>query len=694
MASDKNRFDRTGPLHLTYVDWDNAHHRRSVAASLVHGVYILEEDRQERREGPNALAVPWWTFFHFQLLRRLDDVDSSIFGAIYEFKPSTSMCNETLLCRSPRYVIAFRGTMAKAHSVSRDIELDIHVLRNSLHQTSRSEIAIQAVRNMVATVGASNIWLTGHSLGSAMAMLIGKTMAKTGVFIQSFLFNPPYVSGQTERIKDVKLKHRVRFAGSIVTAGLAIVFKAKQKKSLSFDSFAALSAWVPCLFVNPSDYICSEYIGYFEHRRKMGDIGAGSIEKLATQTSLGCLVMEKLIGFTNGGNPTYSWNPSSTNTKNSGSCCNILLGGSVLSHAISGFLCEVDVLNYVISGFGVMASEREYFDRSGPLHLTYVDWNNAYHRKSVAASLVQGVYVLEKDRQQRREGPNALALPWWTFFHFQLLHTLVDDVDSSIFGAIYAFKPPTSMCTLRRSTCYVIAFRGTITKADSVYRDIELDMHFVRNGLHQTSRSEIAIQAVRNIVATVGASNIWLAGHSLGSAMAMLAGKTMAKTGIFIESFLFNPPYLSAPIERIKDKKLKHGLRFAGSVVTAGLAIAMKAKQKKSLSFDPFAALSAWIPCLFVNPSDHICSEYIGYFEHRKKMEEIGAGSIEKLATQTSLGCLVMGALGKESDEPLHLIPSASLTVNHTPSRDFIESHGIHQWWKPDLRLESKLYQY
>jgi len=80
----------------------------------------------------------------------------------------------------------------------------------------------------------------------------------------------------------------------------------------------------------------------------------------------------------------------------------------------------------------------------------------------------------------------------------------------------------------------------------------------------------------------VGASNIWLAGHSLGSAMAMLTRKTMAKTGIFMESFLFNPPYVSAPIEGIKDKKLKHGLRFAGSVVTAGLTIAMKAKQKKN----------------------------------------------------------------------------------------------------------------
>ncbi|CAJ2650757.1 unnamed protein product [Trifolium pratense] len=343
-----------------------------------------------------------------------------------------------------------------------------------------------------------------------------------------------------------------------------------------------------------------------------------------------------------------------------------------------------------------MASENDYFHLSGPLHLTSVNWEHAYHRKSVAASLVKGVYVIEKDRQEQRKGPDSIAFPWWTFFHFQLLHPLVDDVDKSIFGAIYEFKPPPSIGnnTLHRSPRYVIAFRGTIRKADSVLRDIELDLKFLGNGLHRTSRSLIAIDNVRKMVARVGGngSNIWLAGHSLGSCMALLAGKTMAKNGIFIESFLFNPPFASAPIEIIKSKKTKHRLRIAGSVLTAGLAIAMNS-DKKSSSYHSFAALSAWIPCLFVNPSDYICSEYVGYFEHRRKMEEIGAGSIEKIATQNSISSLMMSAFGKESD-PLHLIPSAILTVNFTRPKSFKEAHGIHQWWKPDLNLDSKLHKY
>ncbi|KAF9609463.1 hypothetical protein IFM89_016462 [Coptis chinensis] len=50
------------PISLRYVisevqgSWENAHHRRSVAASLVQGVYVLERDRQENRQGPHALA--------------------------------------------------------------------------------------------------------------------------------------------------------------------------------------------------------------------------------------------------------------------------------------------------------------------------------------------------------------------------------------------------------------------------------------------------------------------------------------------------------------------------------------------------------------------------------------------------------------------------------------------------------------
>lgn len=319
-----------------------------------------------------------------------------------------------------------------------------------------------------------------------------------------------------------------------------------------------------------------------------------------------------------------------------------------------------------------------------------------HHQRSVAACLVQGVYVLERDRQRNRQGPNALASPWWEFFNFQLIRHLVDNTDSSIFGAIYEYSPPSfGLNPVKHGVPkYVIAFRGTITKGGSLSQDLKLDLHFIKNGLHLTPRFEIAMQAVRNMVATYGDSDIWITGHSLGSALGMLAGKNMARTGIFLEAFFFNPPFFSAPLERIKDKKVKHGIRVAGSLVTAGLALAMKARQnQRHQSNDPFNALSAWVPSLFVHPADHICSEYIGYFEHRQKMVDMGAGGIEKLATQHSMASLFLNAVGKES-EPVHLLPSACLTTNLSPAADFKQAHGIHQWWRPDTHLQSKVYRY
>ncbi|XP_051151195.1 GDSL esterase/lipase At4g10955-like [Andrographis paniculata] len=345
-----------------------------------------------------------------------------------------------------------------------------------------------------------------------------------------------------------------------------------------------------------------------------------------------------------------------------------------------------------------MASDRDNFYLSGPSHLAAVDWSNSEHRRSVAACLVKGVYVLEKDRQERRDwNQAALAPPWWEAFNFQPYKLLVDDeADSCLFGAIYQYtaSPSNVNNSAHQAPRYVVAFRGTIISGDAFSRDIELNIHLIRNGLHQTSRFEMAIQAVRHVVATFGSSNVWLAGHSLGSAMAMLAGKHIAKTGAFLESYLFNPPFFSPPIERIKNKNVKRGIRIAGSVITAGLALAVKKSSQSNRLDDSFVSLSAWTPCLFVNRADHICSEYIGYFEHRKRMEDIGAGGIERLATQHSIGALLLNAVGQPVEEPLHLIPSANLTVNRGRARCFKDAHSINQWWRPDLHLDSKIYTY
>ncbi|XP_058222346.1 GDSL esterase/lipase At4g10955-like isoform X2 [Rhododendron vialii] len=354
-----------------------------------------------------------------------------------------------------------------------------------------------------------------------------------------------------------------------------------------------------------------------------------------------------------------------------------------------------------------MVSDKERFDLSGPSHLIdHVDWNNVNHQRSVAACSVQGVKILERDRQENRRGPEALASRWWEFFGFRLHAPLIDDDDHSIFGAIYEFTSPSydNHLTMNGTPRYIIAFRGTLNKGPAFLgsltmgrpctwlRDSEVNLHIMKSTLHQTSRFEIAMQSVRNIaVAAFRNSNIWLTGHSQGAAIAMLAGKTMVKEGIFLEAFLFNPPVVSAHIGEIKNEKVQQAVRTTKSVVVAAVrTVARKAHhQQTDVSEDPFVALSGWVPRLYVHPGDHICSEYVKYFEHRELMEKIGLGCVEKVASQHSLRVIVGSAMGKESEEPLHLIPSAELIVNLTPANAF-KAHGLRQWWRSDMQLQPK----
>ncbi|KAF8027954.1 hypothetical protein BT93_E0772 [Corymbia citriodora subsp. variegata] len=324
----------------------------------------------------------------------------------------------------------------------------------------------------------------------------------------------------------------------------------------------------------------------------------------------------------------------------------------------------------------------------------FEDRKNADHVRSVVACLVQGVYILERDRQERRKGPQALAPPWWETFSFQLKHILEDGADSSIFGAIFEYKPSSSSGNPSADGLrFVVAFRGTLMELESFARDIELDLQFLRNKLHSSSRCEKAMQEVENLVAIAGESRVWLAGHSLGSAIALLTGKNMAKKGSKLESFLFNPPYVSVPIERINSKKWKQAIQVAITVASFVGALANRSLEQLNQSADSFAALSHWVPRLFVNVADDCCSGYISYFERRVGMQNMGAGAIQRVTNHHTLGSLFLSENGTQA-EPLHLIPSADLTINLTPPKEFVRAHGIREWWRQDLSLKSKVYKY
>lgn len=71
---------------------------------------------------------------------------------------------------------------------------------------------------------------------------------------------------------------------------------------------------------------------------------------------------------------------------------------------------------------------------------------------------------------------------------------------------------------------------------------------------------------------------------------------------------------------------MKQGIRIAKSFVTAGVpTVLQKGGGGKE---EAFAALARWVPDVLVNPADPVSAEYVGYFEHRRKMENIGAAEI------------------------------------------------------------------
>ncbi|KAK4745492.1 hypothetical protein SAY87_011804 [Trapa incisa] len=327
--------------------------------------------------------------------------------------------------------------------------------------------------------------------------------------------------------------------------------------------------------------------------------------------------------------------------------------------------------------------EKDVFSRSGPFRLSSdpIDWTDPEQRRAVVASLVRGVGAMERDRQEGREGLQALAPAWWQSFSFKLLEKLTEH-GGAIYGAIYRFCPD-GLQSPNNGPNYVVAFRGTNTGKESLGRDMKYNLMCLGDNLDRTSRFKSAVERVQCLVHAPGAADVWLAGHSLGSAMAMAVGKAMARSGYPLEAYLFNPPFVSLPVEHIKIQKLRQTVHIVTSVFKSSLAVILKGATDRPLEDPHFAALSDWLPHIFVNKNDPICSGYVGYFSSRRNMEEIGAGEMGRIATQNTIGSLIMRRF-----KPHDTLPSAHLTINSSCYSNVREAHSVKQWWDSRAQFE------
>ena len=307
------------------------------------------------------------------------------------------------------------------------------------------------------------------------------------------------------------------------------------------------------------------------------------------------------------------------------------------------------------------------------------------------SNALNAAYILEDDHLQKHDKTQAIAPPWWESFHFQLKHKFIDKT-GSIFGAIYEYKCQDPVPTAPQ---YVIAFQGTILKKGTVVRDVKLNFKCFLNELHKFPCFQDAVDYVCKMVAE--GARVWLAGHSLGSAMALLAGKNMAKKGCYLKTYLFNPPFFSFPIEAVPmDGRMKTGIGYVCLIAQACFNRFVNGRQRHEAEvLDPFVALSNWVLDLFVNPEDPICSEYIGYFGDRKMLEKKRLfGKLDKRVTKSSM----------DSDsESLHGMPSTDLTIYRGQLTEFQEqlskyekfksAHGMLQWWSC-ISYQSLRYEY
>ncbi|KAI3842623.1 hypothetical protein MKX03_027287, partial [Papaver bracteatum] len=293
------------------------------------------------------------------------------------------------------------------------------------------------------------------------------------------------------------------------------------------------------------------------------------------------------------------------------------------------------------------------------------------------ASLVKGVYVLKDDHRRNRQGSEALAPLWWKSFNFNLVRSIMADGDCSIIGAVYQYNPKSNnyydrlkgffpwhmLVSVAAFICIIQCILGTVgtsLRSDSFIGDMTSNMNLLVNKLHHRSRFRKAMQAVEKLVTEKGADNVWLTGHSLGASVAMLAGKTMAKKGVFLESYLYNPLFIAAPIQSIRSSILKYCFQAACTVITIGLASFLQNNQERQQSEDLFTTLSPWVPNLFLHPDDFICSGYISYFELQETFESWGLKFIGNMVAHHSWQGLFMNAIGVDYwSEESHLIPSA-----------------------------------
>ncbi|GLJ56960.1 hypothetical protein SUGI_1276300 [Cryptomeria japonica] len=99
----------------------------------------------------------------------------------------------------------------------------------------------------------------------------------------------------------------------------------------------------------------------------------------------------------------------------------------------------------------------------------------------------------------------------------------------------------------------VVAFRGTLLRPRNIFHNLVEEFRVAIAHYDCISRVEKGLQFLRVSLYDNGYNNVWLAGHSLGAAIALgIAMNLQRDARHILEAHLFNPPFICPTVPQLK----------------------------------------------------------------------------------------------------------------------------------------------
>ncbi|CAL4962184.1 unnamed protein product [Urochloa decumbens] len=346
------------------------------------------------------------------------------------------------------------------------------------------------------------------------------------------------------------------------------------------------------------------------------------------------------------------------------------------------------------AGEPVPAANPFEFQVYGPRHLSSTSWwdllrsswKDPNYRRMVIACFIQGVYLLELDRQENRDERTGLAPQWWRHFSYRLAQTLVDERDGSVYGAVLEWDGRALLAgyapqLLRPAgaPAAVVALRGTLLSGATFRRDVTDDLRFLAwDSLKGSVRFAGALAALRAAARRHGGARaMCVGGHSLGAGFALQVGKALAKEGVFVECHVFNPPSVSlaTSLRGFADTagEMWGRVRSWLPAYAGGGGGGEAAKLER-------AGTAKWMPHLYINTNDYICCYYTDAAAGTATVTATGGGGGGTSGKTVAGGMGGGGTAGK----------ARMVLVSKGPTK-FLDAHGLQQWWADDVELQVAL---